>query len=132
VDINDTICTCCQTTLNKLIIHAKIVGVQSAAQNIVDKVLPANWEAEYVEPIIVNKMVHLTYTICISLGEQRGGDFGACVISQCVTAAEIEPSYFKIESEDDHRLVIVYRSGVPTNINASYQDMLAKFEISGG
>ena len=71
VNVNNTICTCCQATLNKLIIHAKFVGIQRAAQNIVHKILPADWEPEYIEPVVMNKMFHLPYTICMSLGEQR-------------------------------------------------------------
>lgn len=77
VNINNTISTRGQATLNKLIIHGKIVGIQSAAKDVVHKILPANWEPEHVETMVMGEMVHLPNAICVSLGGQGRGNAGA-------------------------------------------------------
>lgn len=74
VNINNTISTRSQATLDKLIIHGEAVTIQIATKDIVHKVLPANREPEHVETMITSKMVHLSKAICMSLGGQRRGD----------------------------------------------------------
>lgn len=77
VDVNNTISTCSQATLDELIIHSEVVTIQIATKDIVHKILPANWEPEHVETMVTSKMVHLPKAICVSLGGQRRGDAGA-------------------------------------------------------
>ena len=52
-----------QTALNKLVICCEVGCIEAASEVVVEQVLPADWQAEGVETVVVCKMLHLCNAI---------------------------------------------------------------------
>lgn len=63
MDINDAICASPQTGLNEVIIFSQIRIYDGSTFDIVGEELPSDGKAESVEPIVIDKVLHLTLTI---------------------------------------------------------------------
>lgn len=60
VDIDDThLRSCLQAALDKSVVGGKVGRVQRAAEIAVEQILPTDWQAEDIQAIVVDKMLHL-------------------------------------------------------------------------
>lgn len=51
-----------QTTLNKCVIFSEVCGMELTSQVVVEDILPTGGEAEDIELVITDKMLHLGNT----------------------------------------------------------------------
>ena len=63
VNIDNTVSTSDQTSLDQGVVFGEIRRVQRATDLIIDEVLPPNGQSERVQTIVVNEVLHLTRTI---------------------------------------------------------------------
>ena len=71
MDINDAARTRSQACLNESVVFREVILVNIAAHGIVRKELPANGEAEDIESVIVDEVLHLALTIVTVVLQQR-------------------------------------------------------------
>jgi len=83
VDVDDARSTTGQATLNELVVLAEVGCVKCATEVVVEEVLPANWEAEDVETIILDEVVDLVDSIGTGVDDARdsAGTVSAAALS---------------------------------------------------
>jgi hypothetical protein len=100
VDVDDALASLVETSLNKLIVLGKVVGVESTTKSVVDQVLPSDGQAEHIHSVVPGEMLHLANAVWIVVlaveVPQRGIDLGSVAITigrtTEVEACDIEAS----------------------------------------
>jgi hypothetical protein len=63
VDVNDTVSTSDQASLDQVVVFLEIRCVESATNLVVDEILPPNGQTEDVQTVVVDEVLHLTSTV---------------------------------------------------------------------
>lgn len=63
VNVKDTHLSDVQAALHQVVVGTKVRAVEGTTKVVVDQVLPTNWQAEGVKPIIIDEVLHLGDTI---------------------------------------------------------------------
>lgn len=85
VDVNNAESSACgQAVLDLLVVDSPVGGAESAADLVVDEELPADGDAEGVEAVVLDEVVHLVKAVL------AGCEAGARAASAISAAAEVE------------------------------------------
>lgn len=89
VDVNNAACAGIQASLDKGIVLGEVVLIDIGVENIVRQELPSDGETEDVESVVIDEVLHLTFTVVTIVLKQRW----PCCASRAASvgvAAEIE------------------------------------------
>lgn len=86
-----------QAALHEGIVVAEVCGVEGAAEDAIDEVLPGDWEAEGVEAVLLHEVVHLLEGGAVGYDVQCGVEVaGAGDVAAEVEAGHVDAAIFDV------------------------------------